>query len=138
MRDLTVTLGPFVLIGIAALVATYLLLDPQPPRRVVLATGPENSAYAAFGKRYAEELRRYGIRVELKTSNGSRENLRLLHDLKQHVDFAFVQGGSSEAANRLDEKDGVVNLLSLGSLFYEPVWLFYRTEKAKSVNKEGM
>src|SRR5882762_9629850 len=116
MRDLAVTLGPFVLIGVAALIGAYLWLDPQPPHRVVLATGPENSAYAAFGKRYAEELRRYGIYVELKPSKGSRENLRLLHDLKQHVDLAFIQGGSSEAASRLDEKDGAVSLLSLGSL----------------------
>jgi TRAP-type uncharacterized transport system substrate-binding protein len=138
LRDLAITLGPFVLIAIAALIGAYVLLDPQPPRRVVLASGPENSAYAAFGKRYAEELRRHGIHVELKATHGSRENLRLLHDLKQQVDLAFIQGGSSEAASRLDEKDGAVALNSLGSLFFEPVWLFYRAEKAKTLNKEGV
>ena len=137
MRELAATVGPFVLIAIALLVGTYILLDPTPPKHVVLATGPAGSAYEAFGKRYAAELKRYGINVTLQPSIGSRENLRLLHDVKTRVDLAFVQGGSSEAAQKLDEKDGEVELVSLGSLFYEPVWLFYRTEKAKSLNREA-
>src|SRR3954471_15337055 len=126
MRELAATVGPFVLIAIALLVGTYVLLDPTPPRHVVLATGPAGSAYEAFGKRYAAELKRYGIQVTLQPSSGSRENLKLLHDVKSRVDLAFVQGGSSEAAQKLDEKEGEVELVSLGSLFYEPVWLFYR------------
>ena len=73
----------------------------------------------------------------LQPSAGSRENLRLLHDLKKGVNLALVQGGSSEAAARLDEKDGEVELFSLGSLFYEPVWLFYRAEKAKALNRDA-
>ncbi len=137
IRELAATVGPFVLIAIALLVGTYILLDPTPPKHVVLATGPAGSAYEAFGKRYAAELKRYGISVKLQPSSGSRENLRLLHDMKTPVDLAFVQGGSSEAAQRLDEKDGEVELVSLGSLFYEPVWLFYRTEKARSLNREA-
>jgi TRAP-type uncharacterized transport system substrate-binding protein len=137
IRELAATVGPFVLIAIALLVGTYILLDPTPPKHVVLATGPAGSAYDAFGKRYAAELKRYGISVTLQPSIGSRDNLRLLHDTKTHVDLAFVQGGSSEAAQKLDDKDGEVELVSLGSLFYEPVWLFYRTEKAKSLNRDA-
>src|SRR6266446_6580415 len=137
MRELAVTFGPFILIAIALLVGAYLLLDPTPPKHVVLATGPAGSAYEAFGKRYAAELKRYGISVALQPSSGSRDNLKLLHDVKTQVDLAFVQGGSSEAAQKLDEKDGEVELVSLGSLFYEPVWLFYRAEKAKSLNREA-
>src|SRR6185436_474979 len=104
MRDLFVTMGPFILVAVALLVGTYLLLDPTPPKHVVLATGPAGSAYETFGKRYAAELKRYGITVVLQPSSGSRENLRLLHDAKKGVNLAFVQGGSSEAAARLDEK----------------------------------
>jgi TRAP transporter TAXI family solute receptor len=131
MRDLMATMGPFILIAIAALVGAYLWLDPTPPRHVVLATGPEGSAYDAFGKRYVAELKRYGIEVHLQPSNGSRENLRLLHDAKKSVDLAFVQGGSSEAAAKLDEKEGEMGLVSLGSLFYEPVWIFYKGKNLK-------
>ena len=95
---------------------------------MVLATGPENSAYDEFGKRYAAELKRYRINVELRRSVGSRENLVLLRDGKQAVDLAFVQGGSSETL-RTNESEEVEPVVSLGSLFYEPVWIFYRAER---------
>ena len=90
-----------------------------------------------FGKRYAAEMRPYGIDVVLKTTSGSCENLRLLHDAKQPVDFAFVLGGSCDTIRDANEEKGDAQLVSLGSLFYEPVWVFYRAEKAKSLNREG-
>jgi len=121
IRDLAVTAGPFILIAIALLIAAYFVLDPAPPRRVVLATGPEGTAYAEFGKRYAAELARFGIQVELRPSMGARENLRLLRDPKELVDLGFVQGGSSE-----DQETQSAGLVSLGSVNYEPVWIFRR------------
>jgi len=121
IRDLAVTAGPFILIAIALLIAAYFVLDPAPPRRVVLATGPEGTAYAGFGKRYAAELARFGIQVELRPSMGARENLRLLRDPKESVDLGFVQGGSSE-----DQETQSAGLVSLGSVNYEPVWIFRR------------
>src|SRR3954452_9148172 len=103
LRDAVLTWGPLLVITLAALVLAYVLLKPAPPKRVVLATGPERSAYAEFGKRYQTELKRYGIDVELRATAGSRENLRLLHDPKKHeVDLAFVQGGSNELVQVLD------------------------------------
>jgi TRAP-type uncharacterized transport system substrate-binding protein len=130
IRDLAVAWGPFFLIGVALLIAAYFLLDPTPPHRVVLATGPENSAYDEFGKRYAAELKRYGIDVELRHTVGSRENLVLLRDGKQAVDLAFVQGGSSETLRTNDNAEAEP-VFSLGSLFYEPVWIFYRAERLR-------
>jgi hypothetical protein len=44
------------------------------------------------------------------------------------VDLAFVQGGSSETI-RTNEHEDVEPVVSLGSLFYEPVWIFYRAER---------
>jgi TRAP-type uncharacterized transport system substrate-binding protein len=120
VRDLAATAGPFVLVALALLVAAYFVLDPTPPRRVVLATGPEGSAYAEFGKRYAAELARYGIRVELRATMGARENRRLLRDPQEQADLGFVQGGSSE------EEQAESGLVSLGSVNYEPVWIFRR------------
>ena len=126
VRELTLAWGPFVLVGVVLLIAAYWLLDPQPPKRVVLATGAERSAYDEFGKRYKAELARYGIEVVLKPTRGSFENRRLLRDPKREVDVAFVQGGSSEAARAADEEPDGPALVSLGSLFFEPVWVFYR------------
>lgn len=125
-RDLALAWGPFIALGLALLIAAYVLLDPTPPHHVVLATGPERGAYAEFGRRYAEELRRFGIRVQLKPTLGARDNLRLLRDPKEHVDVAFVQGGAAERMRTPEEEAQEPPLVSLGSLFYEPVWVFYR------------
>jgi len=129
-RDLLIAWGPFIAIGIALLVLAFFWLDPTPPHHVILGTGPENSAYAEFGKRYAAELKRYHIDVELRPSAGSRENLLWLRDGKQKVDLAFVQGGASETI-RTREEEEQEPIVSLGSLFFEPVWIFYREESLK-------
>jgi len=131
LRELALTAGPFVLLALALLAAAYYVLDPTPPRRVVLAAGPEQSDYAEFGKRYRTELARYGIDVVLRGTQGSIENRELLRDASQDVDLGFVDGGSSEAISPLDEEaDDRVALVSLGSLFHEPVWIFYRLSSA--------
>ena len=137
LRDLIAAAGPFVVLALLLLIGAYFLLDPAPPRRVVLATGPEQSDYAEFGKRYAVELKRYGIEVVQKPTQGSSENRRLLRDAAQAVDLGFVRGGSSEAARAADEEKGGLPLVSLGSLYLEPVWLFYRSETAKRLNREA-
>jgi len=136
-RDVLVTAGPFIALALLLLAGAYYLLKPTPPKRVVLATGSEQGAYAAFGKRYQEELKRYGIDVVLRTTPGSRENLRLLRDPKEDVQIAFVQGGSSESL-RNDNEEEEQPLMSLGSVFYEPVWLYYRIDAAKKVSRDGV
>jgi len=130
VRELALAWGPFILIGLALLALAYWALDPAPPKRVTLATGPERSPYDEFGKRYKAELARYGIEVVLKPTHGSFENRRLLRDAKHEVDLAFVQGGSSDADRVADESQEGPQLVSLGSLFYEPVWVFYRSKTA--------
>lgn len=119
LRDLIVSAGPFIALAIALLVLAYVWLDPNPPKQVTLATGPAQSAYEAFGKRYAQILTRDRITVKLVPTEGSAENLTLLRQGK--VDLGFVQGGTS-----VDEAENDQGLESLGSLFLEPVWLFYR------------
>ena len=130
VRDLMATVGPFVLVALALLVGAYFVLKPNPPRRVVLATGPEQSDYDEFGKRYAAALKRHGIEVVLRPTEGSSANRHLLRDAKENVDFGFVRGGSSEAILAEVEKGAGLQLVALGSLFLEPVWIFYRTEAA--------
>ena len=119
LRDLAISAGPFIALTVALLVLAYVWLDPNPPKRVTLATGPAQSAYEEFGKRYARLLAKEGIEVVLLPSEGSAANLQLLRDGK--ADLGFVQGGSNEAG-----AEGDVPLESLGSLFLEPIWLFYR------------
>lgn len=133
------SLGSPLLFGLLAallLVAAYLVLDPSPPRRVVLATGVTQGAYAEFGRRYAAQLKQHGIEVELRETQGAADNLALLRQADSGVDLAFVQGGadSREALERQADADGLV---ALGSLFHEPVWLFYRQDSAQRLLGRG-
>jgi TRAP-type uncharacterized transport system substrate-binding protein len=104
---------------------------------VVLATGPEQGAYAEFGKRYAALLAKHGIHVELRNTQGAAENLALLRDENSPVALAFVQGGADNDTRReplapaLAAPERQDRLVSLGSLFYEPLWLFYREDSAR-------
>ena len=129
VRDLLISAGPVAALAIGLLVLAYLWLDPNPPKTVRLATGPAQSAYDEFGKRYQAELAKNGIKVVLVPSGGSTTNERLLREDK--ADLGFVQGGTSDASgNGSAPAEG---LQSLGSLFLEPVWLFYREEAAKKI-----
>ena len=132
-RDLLVTAGPFIVLTLVLLGVAYWVLDPTPPKKVVLATGVDQGAYAEFGKRYAELLKRHGITVELRATAGAAENLKLLRDPASGVDIAFTQGGAGERDRAANEEAD--ELVSLGSLFYEPVWLFYREESAQRILK---
>lgn len=131
LRDLLASAGPFILLAAALLILAYWWLDPNPPKRVTLATGPAQSAYAEFGSRYAKALAANGIQVVLLPSEGSSANLQLVREGK--ADLGFVQGGS--AIQQSTTGDNIP--ASLGSLFVEPVWLFYRAESAAKVTPAG-
>ena len=139
LRHLLLTAGPFVLLAGGLLLLAYLVLQPNPPKHVVLATGVDQGAYAEFGKRYAEQLKKHGITVTLRSTQGAADNLALLRDPASGVDLAFVQGGADDGgagatSNTADTEQTApldAGLVSLGSVFFEPVWLFYRQDSAQ-------
>ncbi len=96
------------------------VLQPPPQKVVVISTGGEAGGYHAFGKLYQQQLKTAGINVELKTSAGSIENLKRLQDPKSAVSVALLQGG-------ITDKGGSAGLVSIGRMFYEPLWIFYKS-----------
>ncbi|MDA8445786.1 TAXI family TRAP transporter solute-binding subunit [Paracidovorax valerianellae] len=130
VRDLILSAGPLAFLAVGLLVLAYWWLQPAPPKRVTLATGPAQSAYADFGQRYQKALAADGIEVVLRETEGSSANLQLLRS--GEADLAFVQGGTGELR---PEDTGALE--SLGSLFVEPVWIFYRTDAARRIVKSG-
>jgi TRAP transporter TAXI family solute receptor len=112
-----------VLLAAALMALAYKFVRPAAPSMVTMSTGSTGGAYESFAKRYAAALAEEGITLTLKPSNGAVENLARLLDDKSDVEIAFVQGG---IADREKMQDG--SLLSLGSMFYEPLWLFYRPQ----------
>lgn len=131
LRELLLTAGPVVLLAALLLFGAYRLLDPTPPRRVVLATGAPQSAAEGFGRRYAAYLAQHGVEVELRDTQGAADNLALLRDPQEDVDLALLQGGADERDPGAEVPADEPALVSLGSLFYEPVWFFYRDEAAR-------
>ena len=106
-------------ISAAALWTFAAYVRPMPPRTLTMVTGPEGGAYHSFGIRYREILARDGIKLKLQTTSGAIENLALLRDRNSGVEVGFLQSGlTSEKASP--------DLRSLGTLFYEPLWFFYR------------
>jgi TRAP-type uncharacterized transport system substrate-binding protein len=109
---------------IAALLAATLwifarFLQPAPSRHIVLASGAGFGLYHQYAERYRQILARDGVVVEERMTEGAAENLRLLRDPNSGVDVAFMQGGIATAAQAEDVE-------MLASLYYEPLWVFYR------------
>jgi TRAP transporter TAXI family solute receptor len=112
--------GVLTLVIIAGFVITYQYVGAPPPKVVRIATGAKNGAYYTFAQQYARFLAEDGIVLEVVPTAGSVENLDLLK--RGEVSLALVQGGSATPEDK-------GRVLSLGSLFLEPVWIFSRTEK---------
>ena len=100
---------------------TFSLLRPTPPRSVAMAIDPEGSFSAELGKRYRELLARDGIDLRLVPTAGAVESMARLRDPKSGVSISIIPGGISNQQESL-------RLVSLGTLFYEPLWVFSRGE----------
>lgn len=118
-RDLAVTAGPLVLITAVVIVAAYWYVRPAPPNTITIISGPTGSVFQRTAEKYRKILARNDVKLQILPSEGSLENLKKLNDPKVRVDVGFVQGGVS-AGIPLEK------LFSLGSVFHEPLAVFYR------------
>jgi TRAP-type uncharacterized transport system substrate-binding protein len=94
-------------------------IRPAPPDFLVMSTGAPGGAYEAFAARYKPILAAQGIELRERPSAGAVENLRRLLDPKEEVDVGLVQGGLGFGTD-------AEGLVSLGSFYHEPLWVFYR------------
>lgn len=115
------------LVTLFGTILAYLSIEPAPDNHIVISAGREDGAYYQYAKKYAEILIGDGVELEVMTSNGSLENLQRLREPDSNVDLAFVQGGVSDASD-------AGTLMSLASLYYEPLWFFYRIEVADEID----
>ena len=112
---------PAVLLVIAGFAAAYKFVEPAPPDRIVIATGAKDGAYFAFAERYRDILARSHVTLVVRSTTGSVQNYHLLKDKDSDVDIGFVQSGIGDP---LDAPE----LALLGATYYEPVWIFYRSD----------
>ena len=132
LRDFLRNNWPVVAIAVtvvAIVIAAIVILRSMPPRMIVMATGSEGGTFHDVGERYRAALASAGVEVRLVPTAGSAENLALLLDPHSGVSVGLIQGGTigaGAASNKLE---------SLGTVFYEPLWLFHKRELR---NKEGL
>ncbi|WP_114375327.1 TAXI family TRAP transporter solute-binding subunit [Elioraea thermophila] len=117
--------GLVALVIAATIAVAWRFVAPPPPREVVVATGPADGAYQAAAIAWAAILAREGIRLRIRTTEGTVENLALLTADPPAVDLAVIQGGVANA----DTAPGPV---SLGGIFFEPLWLLVRDLPAET------
>ncbi|HZA92465.1 MAG TPA: hypothetical protein VE420_07540, partial [Gemmatimonadales bacterium] len=67
--------------------------NPFPPDTLMMATGPEGSAYPELGARYREILKRSGIDLRVIRTEGGVENLARLRGRAAGVKVAFLESG---------------------------------------------
>jgi hypothetical protein len=121
-RDLATTLGPVLLIAALTIFIALHYVRPVPPNTIVFSAGPAGSKFATVAESYKKILAKSGIELTILPSEGALDNLHRLADPSQTVDAGFVQSGIAGDTD-------ISNLASLGSMFYEPVIIFYRSPK---------
>ena len=122
LREQALAVAPIVAALVVVAGAFWLAskyVEPAPPKRLVIASASAGSPYHRMAERYREFMARNGVTVVVQETTGSFENLSLLRSAGAGVQAGIVQGGIINQAESSQ-------LLSLGRIATEPVWIFYR------------
>ncbi len=118
----------FLLIFIALCTACWFFMS-APPNTITLTAGPKDSIFMMNAEKYTAILARSGVKLNILSSGGALENLQRLTDSSSHVDVGFVLGGVTNAV-------AMEKLVSLGSVSYQPLMVFCRSEKPLTILSE--
>jgi len=93
-------------------------IEPSVEKSITIATGSKSGNYYKTALEYKRLLEKQNVKVTILNTKGSVENIELVSSGK--ADIAFVQSGIMRGS-----RDDVYSLVSL---YYEPLWVFYRNE----------
>ncbi|MEN8216344.1 MAG: TAXI family TRAP transporter solute-binding subunit [Pseudomonadota bacterium] len=110
---------PIIIIILLSLVIAYQFVEPPPPKEASIATGRVGGGYHSFALKYQELLADDQFQLDIEPTAGSIEVLKRLKS--GDVELGLVQGGTGNSVS-------YEGLQSLGSLFYEPLWVFHRKD----------
>jgi TRAP-type uncharacterized transport system substrate-binding protein len=116
-RAVSLTLVLFT--GAVTFLAIYWFIHSAPPRSLTITSGPPGSVFEKYAERYRTNLLNSGVTLNILPSEGSAENLQRLENPASGVDVGFVQGGEADGNTE--------KLVSLGSISYQPLLIFYRS-----------
>lgn len=122
VTDAMVSLLPLALFGIGALFVFKRVIQPPPPNHMTISTGHPKGEYADYAKLYQDDLKTEGVNLKIEASQGAVENFEKLSDEDSPIDVGFVLDG-------LGSTEKAPSVSSLGSIYYAPVWVFYRGQE---------
>lgn len=106
-------------------ISLVLYVDPIPPKSVSLAIGQEGSSYENISLDFESIFKKNGIKLNLVPTSGLGHGLEKLNNAKSDVAASFMTAGIASV-------NQYPNLVSLGSVQYAPVWIFYRGADVKT------
>jgi TRAP-type uncharacterized transport system substrate-binding protein len=118
LRDLLLIVLPLLLIVVGAIWLALRFVHPAPPGTLILSAASSGSPYYRYAERYRAIFERNGVKLEIRESGGSLANLKALSDPTSGVHAGFIQGGLASSKDAPE-------LLSVGRIAYEPLWVFY-------------
>lgn len=122
-REAFKTALPYLAALLFIAVGGYWLIDPAPPKHIVVSISKQDGNYQAYASLYGVLLQQDGVTLEIRESEGPLQSLQALRKEDAGVDMAFMPGGVARL-------ESTVGLVSLGSLYYEPLWIFHRAQSA--------
>jgi TRAP-type uncharacterized transport system substrate-binding protein len=123
-RDLLLAVLPLTVVLGLGIWAVLHFVRPAAPKVLTISTGPDGSSFQRTAERYAKAFERNGVKLRLRPSNGSLENLRRLSDPRSDVDVGFVQVGVKLPDPAPGEQRR--ELASLGTISRQPLWVLVR------------
>ena len=120
-HGLVVSLGVILAIGLTVSLGVFTFFNTAAPTALTITSGPEGSSFSRNAEKYKKILSKEGVTLNILPSEGSTQNLSRLLDPKTKVDVGFVLGGEVAKTN-------VDQLMSLGSINYQPLMIFYQGE----------
>ncbi|MEI7565254.1 MAG: TAXI family TRAP transporter solute-binding subunit [Burkholderiaceae bacterium] len=107
--------------GVASLIYIFGHLSTK---EIVLAADQKGSSWYQMAENARKYVEKTGLTFSIRPSQGTLNNAALLDDPSSGVNVAFlIPGALSPEMNK--------KFYSLGSLDYEPIWIFYR----KNINR---
>ena len=112
------------MVSLVGLILLMSWLRPGVPKEVSILAGPQSSRSYQWAERYADYIEAHGIRAKVVSTAGSGDILRRLSEGTKPA-VGFLQSG---VEREVGDGKPPAGLESLGSLYFEPTWVFVRDD----------
>lgn len=113
-----------------SLIGIIVYLQPFPDRHVHIGSAYQGGDWFQMAEASAAFLDQEGLDAQVFVTNGAVDNVNRLIDPKDPINATFTYGITLDDAQRKQ-------IVSLGSVSYDPVWVFYRPGRTGNLEDPG-